>query len=107
VEEPIKINTLKSPKILRKNLITNLLVQILIINSKRQIKRPQTTMERKMTTINARKGVEEGVLRALTTIVARQLKGTPLTALPLQSVVVVILIKSMEIIIITMGMKKK
>ena len=108
VEEPIKINTLKSPKIIRKNLITNLLVQILIINSKRQIKPPQTTMERKMTTINARKGVEEGVLRALTTIVARQLKGTPLTALPLQSVVgVVILIKSMEIIITTMGMKKK
>jgi hypothetical protein len=64
-------------------------------------------MERKMTTINGRKGVEEGVLRALMTIVAPQLKGIPLTALPLQSEVVVILIKRMEIIITTMGMKKK
>ena len=107
VVQAIKINTLKSQKIIRKNLITNLLVQILITNSKRQIKHLRTTMERKMTTINARKEVEEGLLRAPMTIVGRQLKDIPLTALPLQSVVVVILIRSTEIIITTMGMKKK
>ena len=107
VEEAIKINTLKSPKIIRKKPITNLLVQILITNSKRQIKHPQTTMARKMITINARKGAEEGVPRIPMTIVTSQHKDIPLTALQLQSVAVAILIKSMEKIIITMAMKKK
>jgi hypothetical protein len=60
-----------------------------------------------MIKINARKEVEEELSRAPMTIEAQQRKVIQLTAQPLRSEVGVILIRRMEIILITTEMKKK
>jgi hypothetical protein len=105
--EATKINTLESPKIIRKQAITSLLVQILITNSKGQIKQHQrNNMARKTITINARKEGEQPP-RVRTTIEDYQPKVMALTGQPPQSVAVAaILISNMEIITKATEMKK-